>query len=289
VLGPIALLAVAALEIELDDPIACVDRPALERELGAKVAADAARGVRLEIAVSESFALRVVLIENGRSLLERTIRFVRADCPDLARLVASIVEMHLERSVDRPRTEALAIQPEKESATATKAASPPIEPSRIRITAAAGLSLGVAPLRPELRIEGLASRRIGAIAPLIGLSALIGRGELEGGARGAVYVQSALAIGLETEPLFAATWLVGQLRGGFSAGWGTGFADSRSVVRPYFSVAVSVRRLLAGPIVAFLGAEVPFTRLELEASPSQDRVQVPLVRVEAGIGLASDL
>jgi hypothetical protein len=88
--------------------------------------------------------------------------------------------------------------------------------------------------------------------------------------------------------LFADIWIAGQLRGGVSVAWGSGFADVRRVARPYLSVEAGARRLIAGPFLVFVGLEVPLTRLELEALPSQDRVQAPRVRIELGIGLSSD-
>ena len=285
-----ALLGAATqpAEIRVDDPTGCVDAaavgPALEGALSADLQQLPAGIFALDLAVAPgedhhhaTLAVRLTWSTGGEPLLDRTVPLVRADCPDVPRLVALIVARRLS---DLPSQEWERRRP--------PLPPPPGPPMGLRVGASLGADLGVDATSWAGRVElGLSVGQPAGIRGVFALTASaaapvpVGDGEAQ--------LTSALfAAGLSWDvplgPVRLVPWAGAAI--GVSVATGRGYQESRTEALPALRGLVEVALHSDLGVYGAVGATVPILRARLRDTGAGATVLEPLVRIHLSVGWA---
>lgn len=293
-MGPVwiaGLLLTAVPRLEVAGVESCVDRVELERELQARLPANAeASSLSVRRAAGSESIVVELAAHNGETLVSRTLPGGPADCPELPRAIAQVVERRLRALA------AEAAQHDVEPVAAVPVAPPPqgpspdvtVSPARlgVAVRAEAGAALGVFPSGGDARINVEA-----AFGP--------SRGPFLSGF-GSLRIEPPVSIG--DGAAVAGTGLVGGMFGyGFDAGpvmvlptvgagagmtvaHGFGFERAQTPILPMGAGLALLRVEHANGLTGSVGVEVPLVHIALsEVGGAQ--VELPSTRLFLTIGV----
>ncbi len=290
-----AFLLTAVPRLQLSDVESCVDRVELERELQARLPDEGGLTSLTVRRGADAGSVVVDLVdEGGRPFLSRTLPGRPADCAELPRAIAQVVERRLraladeaaEREVEAVPEAPAAPVPPRDPRSPTDPAVPEA-PLGLSLRAEAGAALGVLPLGGDARINveaAFGSRRgpfLGAFGSLrldppvtIGDGAALAGTGLAGGVFGYAF---------DVRPIVVAP-VVGA-GGGLTVAHGFGFERAQAPVFPMGVGLALLRVETPEGLTASVGLEVPFVHISLSETGGAGGVELPSARLFATVGV----
>jgi hypothetical protein len=275
----------AVPRLEVSGIESCVDRAELERELQARLPADAEatslwvrRAVDTESVVVELFA------HNDEKLLSRTLPGGTADCPELPRAIAQVVERRL-----RTLAAETAQHDVEQGEPDLQGPAPDVTVSHARfgvaVRAEAGAALGVFPSGGDARINveavfgpargpflaGFGSLRVEPPVTIGDGAAIAGTG-LGGGMFG---------FGFDVGPVLVVPTL--GAGAGMTVAHGFGFERAQTPVLP-MGAGIALLRVEHDGLTGSVGVEAPLVHIAL-SEVGGARVELPSARLFVTIGV----
>lgn len=290
-----AFLLTAAPRLQLSDVESCVDRVELERELQARLPDD---GGPTSLVVRRADAESVIVEladEGGRPLLTRTLPGRPADCAELPRAIAQVVERRLRALADEAAEREGEAVPETPMAVVAPPADHPrfSEPPATKealglsVRAEAGAAFGVLPLGGDGRInvEAAFGPRRGPFLGAFGSLRLDPPVTIGDGAAlaGTGLVGGVFGYALDAGPVIVAP-VVGS-GGGVTVAYGFGFERAQAPVFPMALGLALVRVETPEGLTAGVGLEVPFVHISLSETGGAGGVELPSARLFATVGV----